>query len=193
MNILRRIRGTAVLLLIGSIALTGCAKPGQTNEEAPHSTYQKLPSHEEAMGGHHDAEPLSHAEDPHMQHMQEVKIWLQKELGHTYDLPLPPATNEQLTAGRKIYLQSCAPCHGEKGRGDGPVSESLEQKPSDFTATKHTKFYSEQGRLHIIKKGIEGTPMAGWENALNEAQLQGVYAYIRSLSPFEPAGAHHHH
>jgi len=157
-----------------------------------HGQVKEHGHHEEEMGDHHEKGHHDHARSSHMQHMNEVKNWLKKELGHTYDQPLPPVTEEQLTAGKKIYLQSCAPCHGKSGKRDGPASGSLEQKPSNFTDPAHARFYSDRGRLHIIKKGIEGTPMAGWEDALNKTQIQWVYAYVRSLSPPEHKETHHH-
>jgi uncharacterized membrane protein HdeD (DUF308 family) len=35
--------------------------------------------------------------------------------------------------GRREFLRSCASCHGESGRGDGPVATSLVTPPSDLT------------------------------------------------------------
>lgn len=37
------------------------------------------------------------------------------------------------TAGEKIYLESCAACHGERGDGKGPEADRLNTKPRDFT------------------------------------------------------------
>jgi mono/diheme cytochrome c family protein len=31
------------------------------------------------------------------------------------------------------FIQSCASCHGVKGRGDGPVAKSLAKAPADLT------------------------------------------------------------
>jgi mono/diheme cytochrome c family protein len=35
--------------------------------------------------------------------------------------------------GQKEFLRSCASCHGESGKGDGPVANSLATPPSDLT------------------------------------------------------------
>ena len=35
--------------------------------------------------------------------------------------------------GRELFKTYCASCHGEAGRGDGPASEALRQRPTDLT------------------------------------------------------------
>jgi mono/diheme cytochrome c family protein len=32
-----------------------------------------------------------------------------------------------------MYKNYCAPCHGEDGKGNGPVASSLKARPSDLT------------------------------------------------------------
>ena len=36
-------------------------------------------------------------------------------------------------AGKDMYLRYCAACHGSSGRGDGPVSGALGEKPRNLT------------------------------------------------------------
>jgi mono/diheme cytochrome c family protein len=40
---------------------------------------------------------------------------------------------QAMTLGEFEYRNSCSQCHGESGRGDGPVAETLKQEPSDLT------------------------------------------------------------
>lgn len=35
--------------------------------------------------------------------------------------------------GKEEFIRSCAACHGERGKGDGPVAELLLVKPPDLT------------------------------------------------------------
>jgi mono/diheme cytochrome c family protein len=35
--------------------------------------------------------------------------------------------------GKEEFLNSCASCHGEKGKGDGPLAKFLAKAPSDLT------------------------------------------------------------
>src|SRR5689334_2824516 len=46
------------------------------------------------------------------------------------------STPESIQAGQKIYQTSCVPCHGESGKGDGPVAKNMAVKPADLTAPK---------------------------------------------------------
>ncbi len=37
-------------------------------------------------------------------------------------------------AGRLNYMTYCLNCHGDEGKGDGPLNELINMKPSDLTA-----------------------------------------------------------
>ena len=34
--------------------------------------------------------------------------------------------------GKAIYTDKCMPCHGEKGKGNGPLASTFDPKPRDF-------------------------------------------------------------
>src|SRR5215469_1505600 len=40
---------------------------------------------------------------------------------------------EDIDFGKMSYESSCAACHGQSGKGDGPVSADLRTKPTDLT------------------------------------------------------------
>ncbi|VAW53994.1 hypothetical protein MNBD_GAMMA07-1598 [hydrothermal vent metagenome] len=128
----------------------------------------------------------------HMEHMNDVQKKLKKALGNKYYQPVPAATKKQLILGKTIFTKSCVACHGKKGNGKGPASATLKQKPADFTDAEHSKFYSDQGRIYIIKKGIKNTPMSGWENTFNEKEILSLHAYIRSLRTTKNVKKHNH-
>ncbi len=44
-----------------------------------------------------------------------------------------PATEASLAAAKAIYLDDCAQCHGEAGKGDGSEAPMYAVKPADFT------------------------------------------------------------
>jgi len=110
----------------------------------------------------------------HMDRMSNIRQRLKKELGAQYNKPVQEATKKQLALGKKIYSKSCIACHGESGKGDGPAAASFKQKPADFTDLEHSKYYSDQGRIYIIKKGSAGTPMSSWEGVLSEKEIQSM-------------------
>lgn len=113
--------------------------------------------------------------------ISDVRELLIKELGEKYNDPVSDPTPLQLRRGKEVYTNYCAPCHGNNGAGNGPAGLQLNPRPSDFTDSIHAHFYSPQGRIHIIKKGISGTSMVGWENTLSNDDILSVYAYIVTL------------
>ena len=186
--------GTTILFAIVFISITGCGDSGQQNKEEIVEHAGEHEHHEKKAGavdGHEDA-GHSHAKGGYMQHMADVQKWLKEELKDQYDQPVPPSSEEQLARGKEIYAKTCVVCHGESGKGDGPASATLEQKPADFTDSTHSKYYSDQGRIYIIKKGVKGTPMKDWESVLNEKEIQSVYAYVVSLTSSENEEEHEH-
>ena len=82
--------------------------------------------------------------------------------------------------GKTVYETNCANCHGNGGKGDGPVGQALTPPPSDLTATKNK---SDQDLLKAINSGRPGTAMPSWKGDLSAQEIQDVLAYIRSLSP----------
>ncbi len=48
----------------------------------------------------------------------------------------------QVKPGKKDFTEYCAPCHGAKGEGDGPVAVELATKPANLTLIEkhHGKF-----------------------------------------------------
>lgn len=62
-----------------------------------------------------------------------------------------PVHTTQAMAGKDLYREYCAVCHGTAGKGDGPAASALKTPPADLTriAQKDGKF-SEVKVQHII-------------------------------------------
>ena len=112
---------------------------------------------------------------------EELREAIKRRLGPEYEQPLPPATEAQIRRGAELYPKLCAPCHGGRGDGAGHNATAILGKPSDFTDPQAATFFSEQGRLFIIKKGAPGTAMMGWEKVLPEKDILALYYFIRTL------------
>ena len=50
--------------------------------------------------------------------------------------------------GRQEYLAYCATCHGEAGKGDGPMAKHLASKPSNLTLMSK-RYYNQFPFWHI--------------------------------------------
>jgi len=44
-----------------------------------------------------------------------------------------PAGAQQMGYGQAEFLNSCAPCHGKDGQGNGPLTGELSRQPPDLT------------------------------------------------------------
>lgn len=93
-------------------------------------------------------------------------------------------------AGRGIYTQNCAACHGLDGTGDGPNSISLEKKPANFTRPFY-KQYDDAFWFYRISEGVPGTRMPRWGDGgtvmdpraglLSHEQRWYLVAYLKTL------------
>jgi mono/diheme cytochrome c family protein len=51
------------------------------------------------------------------------------------DLKNPQVSDaSSIKNGSTLYRSYCTPCHGDKGKGDGPAAASLNPKPADHTS-----------------------------------------------------------
>jgi high-affinity iron transporter len=103
----------------------------------------------------------------------------------TYPKALPT-----LEAGRTVYTQNCAQCHGATGRGDGSgvqATQPKEPKPANFTDTNLMNALSPFKAFNTTTFGIEGTAMPSF-SALTEEERWEAAFYIFSLR-FSPEAA----
>lgn len=136
-----------------------------------------------------------HDDEGHMKHMSRTRDWLRQELGEQYDAKVAEGTRAQLTQGRELYDRLCASCHGATGTGDGPAAAGLQSAPADFTDRAHATYYSDRGRLHIIRDGVPESQMAGFGSSLSGDEILSVFLHVRSLygsESEEPSSGHGH-
>jgi high-affinity iron transporter len=106
-----------------------------------------------------------------------------KKLIVTYKIIPYPRQLPVLTEGRKLYLENCAQCHGESGKGDGPSRESMNPKtppPADFSDAEFMAGLSPFKSYNTATFGIDNTAMASF-SALSEEQRWQVAFYVLSL------------
>jgi mono/diheme cytochrome c family protein len=98
---------------------------------------------------------------------------------------VPAAT---LNEGRVAYLQYCRACHGENGDGKGPAAPGLRPPPRDFSSGSFKfagvldqKEPRDEDIVRIVRDGLHGTAMVGWE--VPDQKLDAIIQYIKTLSP----------
>ena len=106
------------------------------------------------------------------------------------------ATLTQRAAGRTLYMDHCAGCHGASGRGDGPAAGSMRRTPTDLTGYAHANggvFPAEQLRNVIDGRGVGShgsVEMPVWGSVFKSGggseaaardRIDAIVAYLRSL------------
>ncbi|HZY38300.1 MAG TPA: c-type cytochrome, partial [Mucilaginibacter sp.] len=63
----------------------------------------------------------------------QTKPWVAPATAQAVVNPVAPDAST-LKDAKVIYITNCAPCHGDKGKGDGPAAAALNPKPADHTS-----------------------------------------------------------
>ena len=89
-----------------------------------------------------------------------------------------------LSAAKGNYEENCLQCHGESGKGDGPMAGMLEKKPAILTDTEGMSEQTDGEIYWVITKGRK--PMPAFEAKLTEEQRWGLVNLMRSISKTKP-------
>jgi high-affinity iron transporter len=98
--------------------------------------------------------------------------------------PLPPS----LARGAVIYRAKCAGCHGDAGRGDGPLAPGLDPPPANLTDWKALRDQTPLDYFRRIGIGTVATAMPAFEEQLPPADRWAVALYASTLRLPRPAG-----
>ncbi len=94
-----------------------------------------------------------------------------------------PATPENIEAGKKLYEEHCASCHGAKGRGDGEAGRELDPKPADIAFIMDKPIATDGFLFWTITEGGEklNTAMPAFRDVLSEEQRWQIIHFLRTL------------
>lgn len=99
-------------------------------------------------------------------------------------------TEAQREAGRKIYLEKCAQCHGETGDGNGVAKRFFRPQPRDFTAgifkfrsTPSGDLPTDEDLKRSIRDGMAYTGMPGWPR-LSEKDITNLMYYLKTFNDY---------
>jgi cytochrome c oxidase cbb3-type subunit III len=99
--------------------------------------------------------------------------------------PAEIAADPWLARGREVYLSRCASCHGEKGRGDGPIARSVPGlPPGDLTGGRWKHGGKPEQVLAVVRDGVPETNMTGFGkyHVLGDDDIRAVTAYVFHLN-----------
>ena len=108
-------------------------------------------------------------------------------------VPVRAQSEADLAAGKQLYDQRCAHCHGEEGDGQGSATEYVFPKPRDFTSgvykfrTRHEtvngyRLASDDDIYRGICEGLHGSSMPGWCGFFTEPQVWQLAHYIKTFA-----------
>jgi len=93
--------------------------------------------------------------------------------------PVPPSA-QNLKQAQSLFNGSCAPCHGQTGRGDGPWAAGCTPTPANFTDRKRMDAETDGSLFWTITNGNEC--MAPWDGVLSETQRWQLVNLIRTFA-----------
>lgn len=111
--------------------------------------------------------------------------------------PITPQNDTQTVSvarGKALYETHCAPCHGDQGKGNGPLASQLKPSPRDLTSgifkyrATHGPIPSDTDLLQTMKMGIPGTSMPGWD-LLTLNDWKSILSYVKTMIPAMAAQA----
>jgi mono/diheme cytochrome c family protein len=92
----------------------------------------------------------------------------------------PLAGNTAVLGDAKtLYTGNCGPCHGDKGRGDGPAAAGLNPKPADHSSVA---VQNESDGALFWKLTQGRAPMPGYKKIFSDQQRWELIVYIRTLA-----------
>jgi len=96
----------------------------------------------------------------------------------------PVAGNaDAAAAGKELYSQNCASCHGDSGKGDGAAAAALDPKPRDLT---NTAANASDAYIHwVVSEGGTAaslsSSMPAFKGVLTDDNIWQLVTYIKTL------------
>jgi mono/diheme cytochrome c family protein len=109
----------------------------------------------------------------------ENRPWTVPEEAKQVKNPVAPS-DQAVKSIRPIYLDKCAVCHGDSGKGDGHDASLYHPAPSNFTDTKQMHGVTDGELFYKMTEGHK--PMPSFKKRLTEEQRWQLVLLIRSFA-----------
>ncbi len=92
-----------------------------------------------------------------------------------------PVTRENIAAGKALFEDNCASCHGKSGTGNGEAGKELTPRPADITHILGKPLDRDDFFLWTISEGGEKlkTDMPAFKDVLSEKEIWQIIQYLR--------------
>ena len=105
--------------------------------------------------------------------------WIVPEEAKHVQNPLK-ASQADIPGARKLYLDKCAECHGDSGKGDGSQAGMYDPKPTNFTDAAQMNSVSDGELFYKISEGHR--PMPAFKKRYTEEQRWQLVLFVRWLA-----------
>lgn len=109
-----------------------------------------------------------------------------------HPVPTPPEpTPASLAAGRALFGEHCAHCHGDRGDGAGPTGQFLTPRPRNYAADPFKAGDAVAQIFGTLKSGLPATAMVSFASLPEDARwsLAWYVAHWRPTTEGRRAGA----
>jgi mono/diheme cytochrome c family protein len=89
-------------------------------------------------------------------------------------------------AGKDNFIANCSPCHGDTGKGDGPLADTLGEgiKPRNLSDAKLLSARTDEFLFKVTKSGGAAVgfseAMPSWQETFKDAEIKQIIQYVRN-------------
>jgi mono/diheme cytochrome c family protein len=99
------------------------------------------------------------------------------KLGNNTAAHVTPDSKLLASHGGKLYMQSCAMCHGVTGTR--ATTGRMQPPPRDFTSPEVAAELTRMRMIASVTNGRPGTAMMGFANQLSQGDIEAIVDFIR--------------
>jgi mono/diheme cytochrome c family protein len=99
-----------------------------------------------------------------------------------------PETDEVVSQGQQVFLESCAVCHGPDGHAQTYIGRNMYPPAMDLHSP-HVQHWNEAELFWIIRNGVRLTGMPSWQSSISENDTWKLARFIHNLPRLDAASA----